>query len=139
MLQKKSSCHCQKACIFANIFLLIVCFCLVATTVYFARKAHHDTSNDLIDRDKQSWFFHISDIHLDIYYNESVALDSHCRSVPMKGGSVVNFTNNTAKFGRVSCDSPLALVSSAADAIDKLNKDLPGSNKFILLTGRFCF
>ncbi|XP_066919533.1 cyclic GMP-AMP phosphodiesterase SMPDL3A-like isoform X2 [Clytia hemisphaerica] len=51
------------------------------------------------------------------------------------GGYKVNFTEGSAPYGRVHCDSPYKLVQSSADYIGTLNEESNVKAQFILLSG----
>ena len=79
-------------------------------------------------------FLHVSDMHLDLYYNKSTSTKSFCRSIP----NTLNITPSLAPFegpyGRVSCDSPLDLVQSSLNYMKSLSDD-QNEIKFFILSG----
>jgi len=79
-------------------------------------------------------FLHVSDMHLDVYYNKSTSTKSFCRSIP----NTLNVTPTAAPFegpyGRVGCDSPSTLVKSSLDFMKSLSRN--GKNiKFFVFSG----
>ena len=80
-------------------------------------------------------FIHVSDVHLDVYYNHSTSKKSFCRSMP----NTLNITPAAAPFdglfGRVGCDSPHALVHSALSFMKNLSSNTYKA-KFLVLTGK---
>ena len=72
-------------------------------------------------------FFHVSDIHLDPFYNQSITADTSCRKT--EGFQIADYE---APYGRVGCDSPEWLWGNALAAM----KEKGDGAKFMLLTGR---
>ena len=56
-----------------------------------------------------------------------------CRAIKRKNGYKVNFTEGSAAYGRIQCDSPYKLVQSSADYMKNLNKDAKA--EFVILSG----
>ena len=73
-----------------------------------------------------SKFIHVSDIHVDIFYNQSIDKDTRCRRT--EGYKIADFE---APYGRIGCDSPEWLWGNTLAAMKEKGKDAD----FILLTG----
>ncbi len=81
-------------------------------------------------------FFHVSDIHLDLYYNSSTDHKTLCRSVPNTKNATPVSAGFEAEYGRVMCDSPLKLVNSALAYMKNLTMDKLNVADFIVFTGK---
>ncbi len=60
----------------------------------------------------------LTDVHLDLNYDPTVAPEAKCQKGQLKKSSTV------AYYGRKNCDTPYALVESAVEKIRSLNPDL---------------
>lgn len=77
-------------------------------------------------------FFLISDIHLDIAYEEDYASSCKCHSVGLNGRNVtIEQTQDWKPLGRFGCDSPLELLNSALYEMRAINS----YPDYILVTG----
>ena len=76
---------------------------------------------------KVTKFMHVSDVHFDLFYNQSISKDTSCRS---KEG--FKMADHEAPYGRIGCDSPEWLLESTLAAMKEKGKDA----EFILLTGK---
>eukprot|EP00118_Oscarella_pearsei_P009979 m.59030 g.59030 ORF g.59030 m.59030 type:complete len:495 (+) comp34857_c0_seq2:111-1595(+) len=75
-------------------------------------------------------FYHLADIHYDPYYDSSLAASpSFCRPAPQ------NQSSYPAPYGRVGCDTPLALLNSAVKAMEVVDEEHTAD--FIVVTGDF--
>ena len=81
-------------------------------------------------------FLHVSDVHLDLYYNSTTSTKSFCRSMPNTLNITPVSAPFTAPYGRVGCDSPQALVQSSLNFMKKLSSNVDKKFDFILLTGK---
>ncbi|XP_069705209.1 cyclic GMP-AMP phosphodiesterase SMPDL3A [Periplaneta americana] len=80
---------------------------------------------------KIGYFWHITDIHYDVHYSTAGDTRKQCRRTDNKIGGLVN-RRPAGRFGDYNCDSPWALVESAAKAM----KSKHGDNiEFVLWTG----
>ena len=70
-------------------------------------------------------FLHVSDIHLDPFYNQSMDKDTYCHNA---NGSETT-ADYKAPYGRIGCDSPEWLWESTLRAMKSKGAD------FMLLTG----
>lgn len=70
-------------------------------------------------------FLHVSDIHLDPFYNQSMDKDTYCHN---SNGSETT-ADYKAPYGRIGCDSPEWLWESTLRAMKSKGAD------FMLLTG----
>lgn len=98
-----------------------------------------------------SYFFHISDIHLDLLYSKYVSSKSFqlCRNVTKRCEMCTNMstelekpvilTDEFANFGRDGCDAPEGLVKSAAKYMQEIVGNLTKSIDFIIVTGDTLF
>ena len=73
-------------------------------------------------------FLHVSDIHLDPFYNPSKDVDTYCHS--FEGSN--DTADYKAPYGRIGCDSPELLWESTLSAM----KEKGEGAKFIILSGR---
>ena len=87
-------------------------------------------------------FFHVSDTHLDLYYNKTISnknslgKEQMCRNIQRIGGKAdISRADNIALFARVGCDSSELLVQSAADEMKRINYEDSKQAEFVLLTG----
>ena len=75
-------------------------------------------------------FLHVSDLHFDPFYDKTITSGHYfCRSE----GAVNGTAKYVAPFGRIGCDSPMALVDLAVDGMKNVSnrEDID----FLLLTG----
>ena len=98
-----------------------------------------------------SYFFHISDIHLDVLYSKYVSSENFqlCRNITRRCKMCTNMstesekpvilTDGFADFGRVGCDAPVGLVKSAAKYMQEINERLTKPVDFIIVTGDTLF
>jgi len=80
------------------------------------------------------YFWQVTDFHLDQHYGTAGPLGDFDYVGYYDYATCWN-TTNTAKFGAHTCDSPLALVTSAADFIASYNPPDGGKVRFLLWTG----
>ena len=81
---------------------------------------------------QQADFFLISDIHLDLAYDQGYESSGLCHSVGVVGKNrTITPAPDLRPLGRFGCDSPLPLLSSALSQMQALNP----SPDFILVTG----
>ena len=76
---------------------------------------------------KVTKFMHVSDVHFDLFYNQSISKDTSCRST--EGFKIADYETT---YGRIGCDSPEWLLESTLGAMKEKGKDA----EFILLTGK---
>ena len=69
-------------------------------------------------------FFHVSDVHLDPFYNKAAYVSTYCQG----SGSTAD---NEALYGRIGCDSPLTLWKIALLGM----KEEGQSAEFMMLSG----
>lgn len=98
----------------AVLFLLAVSFVLQAESRKYGKKCK-----------KIMKFLHVSDIHLDPFYNQSMDKDTYCHN---SNGSKTT-ADYKAPYGRIGCDSPEWLWESTLQAMKSKGAD------FMLLTG----
>ena len=112
--------------------ILFICSILLGFGCHSDTKTHRGGSSPVAVLK----FFHVSDIHLDLYYNSSTSRKSFCRSIP----NTLNITPVAAPFdapyGRVECDSPKMLLNSALGFMKNLSSQQGNDIDFILLTGK---
>ena len=101
-----------------HLSIVTVVFFLVSSTYGNVNKESHTMGRFL-------WF---SDLHLDLFYGSSQAMNWH------EAGCNVESALDDYPFGKVKCDSPTSLVNAS---ISKARQVLPDPN-FILLTGDLC-
>lgn len=100
------------------------------------RSASHVPSVTPGDHDRVS-FFHVTDLHLDPFYDADMSCTHFCRTTQLYlsgtvcGPKVRQPAPFAAPFGRYGCDSPQALVDSAVAAMKAVD-DAPA---FILVSG----
>ena len=94
-----------------------------------------------IDVNDLLYFFHITDVHLDVLYSKHVSSENWqmCRNMSRRSGQPVNLADGYAEFGRVGCDASEALVKSAANYMEKINGNLPKAIDFIIISGDTLF
>jgi len=80
------------------------------------------------------YFWQVTDFHLDQHYGTAGPLGDFDYVGYYDYATCWN-TTNTAKFGAHTCDSPLALVTSAADFMASYNPSDGGKVRFVLWTG----
>ena len=81
-------------------------------------------------------FFHLSDIHLDIFYNSNTSSSpSFCRDIPNTLNITPVAASYDAVFGRVHCDSPEALLDASVKYMLVVSKTKNGI-QFMVLTDR---
>jgi len=85
----------------------------------------------LVDVD---YFWQVTDFHLDQHYGTAGPLGEFDYVGYYDYATCWN-TSNTAKFGERTCDSPLALVTSAADFMASYQPPDLGKVRFVLWTG----
>ena len=100
------------------IFVVIIAFCLL-TEGWKKGRRHR--------KRKVTKFMHVSDVHFDLFYNQSISKDTSCRST--EGFKIADYE---APYGRIGCDSPEWLLESTLAAMKEKGKDA----EFILLTGK---
>ena len=100
------------------IFVVIIGFCLL-TEGWKKGRRHR--------KRKVTKFMHVSDVHFDLFYNQSISKDTSCRST--EGFKIAD---HEAPYGRIGCDSPEWLLESTLAAMKEKGKDA----EFILLTGK---
>ena len=100
------------------IFVVIIAFCLL-TEGWKKGRRHR--------KRKVTKFMHVSDVHFDLFYNQSISKDTSCRST--EGFKIADYE---APYGRIGCDSPEWLLESTLAAMKEKRKDA----EFILLTGK---
>lgn len=71
-------------------------------------------------------FLHVSDIHLDPFYDKSIDKTTRCHAA----GSTSN-ADYEAPYGRIGCDSPTDLLELTLSAM----REKGDNAKFIILTG----
>ena len=106
-----------------NTFVVIICLLLGLSTIVlagiiFAISANKQHSGQVI---------HMSDFHLDAYYNSRISIKCRCHWKPESTCNAINSTSSSGKFGSFGCDSPSELIQSALKAaveVSKGNKDL---------------
>ena len=69
-------------------------------------------------------FFHVSDVHLDPFYNKAADVSTYCQG----SGLTADYE---APYGRIGCDSPLALWKIALLGM----KEEGQSAEFMMLSG----
>ena len=117
-------------------FLLsIISIILLMCSIFYGFGCDEKHSSTMKKKSSTMAFLHVSDMHLDVYYNQSTSKASFCRSVP----NTLNITPVAAPFeapyGRVYCDSPMALVQSSLNFMKSLSSK--GNHiKFFLLSGK---
>ncbi|XP_058791126.1 acid sphingomyelinase-like phosphodiesterase 3a [Phymastichus coffea] len=79
---------------------------------------------------KEGYFWHISDIHFDPSYSIQGNGDGKCWSPKSRAG-LNDKMPNAGPYGHYNCDSPWALVESAAKAMKTIHGDI----EFVLWTG----
>nr|CAD7395751.1 unnamed protein product [Timema cristinae] len=77
---------------------------------------------------KPSYFWHITDIHYDVHYSTGGNTRKNC----WRTENGINVQKPVGKFGDYNCDSPWALVESAAKAMRTKHGD---NIEFVLWTG----
>ena len=134
-LQKR----CKQYKIVASLLFLlcIASIILLVCSIFYGFGCDGKNSSTMPKKLSTVNFLHVSDMHLDVYYNRSTSTKSFCRSIP----NTRNVTPTAAPFdgpyGRVGCDSPIALVKSSLDFMKILSKN--GKNiKFFVFSGMFC-
>jgi protein-arginine kinase activator protein McsA len=81
----------------------------------------------IANTDKPVSFLLFSDIHLDLMYKKTADKHSFCRNANMKHSHI-------ASYGRIGCDTPLALLQNALSAMKQKTKNLSKLD-FILVPG----
>ena len=74
---------------------------------------------------KVTKFMHVSDVHFDLFYNQSISKDTSCRST-----EGFKMADHEAPYGRIGCDSPEWLLESTLAATKEKGEDAD----FILLS-----
>jgi hypothetical protein len=88
-------------------------------------------------------FLHISDIHLDVWYNGCVNSTSFCRAPDTRNASFTMSTcEHPAPFGQFGCDSPAQLLSALLMAIGARERAAGDSassprSSFAIISGDF--
>eukprot|EP00795_Rhopilema_esculentum_P004337 gene4337-20546_t len=129
--EKKLQQNKQLARIFFSLFLVCLVLLICAVVFKFGCPSKVATSREK-SQSPVIKFLHVSDIHLDLQYNNSLSKKSLCRNL-------VNITSETAPFqalyGRVRCDSPEILVESALGFMRNLSLTKLGKIDFFMFTG----
>ena len=111
---------------------------LIFSILYGFGCQNNGTAVDKAIRLSTMKFIHVSDMHLDFFFNQSTSTATFCRSIPNN----LNITPTNAAFiapyGRVGCDSPIALIQSTLESMKTLPHDA-NQVKFFLLTGKACY
>ena len=102
------------------IFVVIIGFCL-QTEGWKKGRRHRKFKR------KVTKFMHVSDVHFDLFYNQSISEDTSCRTT--EGFKIADYE---APYGRIGCDSPEWLLESTLAAMKEKGKDA----EFIILTGK---
>ena len=132
--------------------LVVACIIFIISTITLAflvnEYIHAETcqkKNQAIDMKDLSYFFQISDVHLDVLYSKYVSRENcMCRNATLKSPKCWNksttsvkpviLTNGFAEFGRVNCDASEALVKSAAKYMQEIAGNLTKLIDFIILS-----
>lgn len=87
-------------------------------------------------------FFQISDTHLDLFYDPTIAAknrekDVFCRSISIKGSSANPKAKSVAKYGRDKCDLPRITIEEAVLKMKNVYNEMDDKAEFVLMTGNF--
>ena len=124
------------------VFLLLSVSCialavLLACSIFlgFGCKSHREQSRHARMMNSNMNFFHLSDIHLDIFYSSNTSSSpSFCRDIPNTLNITPVAASYDAVFGRVHCDSPKALLDASVKYMEEVSKTKNGI-QFMVLTG----
>ena len=127
---KKALCVCivlvcilVAACVALTVVLILGLHCSKQTSTTPSTKS----KTSLDDSVKFLW---ITDLHLDTFYNDEVtSKPTLCRKLGSYGNA-----SYKARYGRVGCDSPVALI----DSMFASASGTVGDARFVLITGKEC-
>ena len=123
----------RSACFVASVATFVAATLAIVLAVVWVEQLPCDSSSSSSKQQTQfsmEWirFFHISDVHLDPEYDETISAATFCRN--STGSMPADFS---APYGRVGCDSPNKLVKNVFHAMKNASKtDQPD---FIVVTG----
>ena len=122
--------------------LVLTCIILSITLAVIVKEHKHSElfrkkKRTAVDENDLIYFFQLSDVHLDIYYSATISNEKGqmCRNSSTKENEMPSVTKDHAKYGRVKCDSPEALLKSAATYMQDINGNLVKPIDFILVSG----
>ncbi|XP_057296726.1 acid sphingomyelinase-like phosphodiesterase 3b isoform X2 [Hydractinia symbiolongicarpus] len=117
----------------AIVLLVLLSIALIIALIVIHAKEHN---NDAEHESHLHRFFHISDTHLDLFYDPTIAVkNGFCRSISLKGGSPNPKAESVAKYGRDKCDLPRITIEEAATRMKKVYNDMDDKAEFVLMTG----
>ena len=121
--------------------LVLTCIILSITLAVIVKEHKHSEvfrkkKRAAIDVNDLIYFFQLSDVHLDIYYSATISNEKGqmCRNSTIRN-EVPSLTKDYARYGRVRCDSPEALLKSATTYMKDINGNLVKPIDFILVSG----
>ena len=121
--------------------LVLTCIILSITLAVIVKEHKHSEvfrkkKRTAIDVNDLIYFFQLSDVHLDIYYSATISNEKGqmCRNSTIRN-EVPSLTKDYARYGRVTCDSPEALLKSATTYMKDINGNLVKPIDFILVSG----
>ena len=121
--------------------LVLTCIILSITLAVIVKEHKHSEvfrkkKRAAIDVNDLIYFFQLSDVHLDIYYSATISNEKGqmCRNSTIRN-EVPSLTKDYARYGRVRCDSPEALLKSATTYMKDINENLVKPIDFILVSG----
>ena len=121
--------------------LVLTCIILSITLAVIVKEHKHSEvfrkkKRTAIDVNDLIYFFQLSDVHLDIYYSATISNEKGqmCRNSTIRN-ELPSLTKDYARYGRVRCDSPEALLKSATTYMKDINGNLVKPIDFILVSG----
>lgn len=121
----------------AIVLLVLLSIALIIALIVIHVKEH---KTDAEHESHLHRFFHISDTHLDLFYDPTIAVKNgdkvgFCRSISLKGGSPNPKAKSVAKYGRDQCDLPRITIEEAATRMKKVYNEMDDKAEFVLMTG----
>ena len=121
--------------------LVLTCIILSVTLAVIVKEHKHSEvfrkkKRTAIDVNDLIYFFQLSDVHLDIYYSATISNEKGqmCRNSTIRN-EVPSLMKDYARYGRVRCDSPEALLKSATTYMKDINGNLVKPIDFSLVSG----
>ncbi|XP_065674515.1 sphingomyelinase phosphodiesterase D isoform X2 [Hydra vulgaris] len=139
--KRKICCYRKKNCSLYIVIAALVVLCIVLSVGLLLKMLHSKSCEVIQSRSKRNMadsimFFWLSDIHLDIFYNNSISTLTSCRSIQTKNDTIYPISSTyKALYGIPGCDTPLELLKSTANEMQKINANIKNSAEFILVTG----
>lgn len=129
-------------------FVLLSVFGIITSKLLHHRHPSASVKSEVENPKDVRRFFHLSDTHLDMYFDPTVSNaieENMCRTVALSSqknssNDEPDQTESSATYGRVKCDTPVDLLDALTTDIASKNTAMVKNDEvgmeFILMTGR---